>query len=319
MKKFLIITVSVVLVLAAVSFGAGAYMVRYALQPEEHGQDFAADSSKWEERVPGIMAWYDSLHAAGVFRDTVMTGVDGSRLHAVYAPASGEPCGTAVLVHGYTDNHLCMMHIARIYRDSLSLNVFLPDLHHHGLSEGDAIQMGWLDRLDVKKWLTVARGIFNSDFMVVHGVSMGGATTMMLSGEPDLPDYVKGFVDDCGYTSVWNQFAKELKEKFGLPAFPVLYAADAVCRIRFGWSFKEASSVNQLAKCKLPVLFIHGDSDDYVPTADVYVNYDAKKDGYRDLWLVPDTGHAKSCSNHPEEYAARLRAFIELCRQLCLS
>lgn len=288
-------------------------MVDYALCPEDHGQNLEKLRERWNKRMPGIIDWYDSLHTAGIFRDTVVLQPDGRHLHAVYAPGAevgGAVEGTAVIVHGYTDNHLCMMHIARIYRDSLGMNVLLPDNSHHGLSEGDAIQMGWLDRLDVKQWLNVAHGIFGGNLMLVHGVSMGGATTMMLSGEPDLPPYVRGFVDDCGYTSVWNQFAKEMKEKFHLPTFPVLNCASLVCRWRYGWDFKEASSVAQLAKCTLPVLFIHGDSDKYVPTADVYVNYQAKKEGYRDLWLAPGSAHAKSCEQHYAEYAAKVRDFV---------
>ena len=315
MKKLFKIAAIVVAVLAVVSFIAGNYMVRFALQPEDHGQNLKEYEEKWEKRIPGIMGWYGSLREEGAFRDTFIVRPDGVKLHAVYAAAPDSARGTAVLVHGYTDNHLCMMHIARIYRDSLGMNVFIPDNYHHGLSEGDAIQMGWFDRLDVKNWLGVAHGIFDEDFMVVHGVSMGGATTMMLSGEPDLPEYVRAFVDDCGYTSVWNQFAKELKEDYHLPAFPVLYAADLVCRLRYGWSFKEASSVKQLSSCTRPMLFIHGDSDDYVPTADVYVNYEAKTSGYKDLWLVPDTAHARSCQNHPAEYTSRLRDFLEICRK----
>ena len=311
MKKAIKISAIAVLVLAVVSFAAGWYMVNFALQPEDHGQDLERYSQKWNERVPGIIDWYDSLHVAGIFKDMVILGSRDRKLHAVYAAAPAPAAGTAVLVHGYTDNHLCMMHIARIYRDSLGFNVLLPDNSHHGLSEGEAVQMGWLDRLDVKQWLGIANGIFGDDFTIVHGVSMGGATTMMLSGEPDLPAYVKGFVDDCGYTTVWNQFKKELREDYSLPAFPVLYAADLVCRMRFGWSFQEASSLDQLAKCERPMLFIHGDSDKYVPTADVYLNFDAKQKGYKELWIVPDTAHARSCENHPAEYAARLHAFVE--------
>lgn len=68
--------------------------------------------------------------------------------------------------------------------------------------------MGWLDRKDVTQWMEVANRIYgDSTSMVVHGISMGAATTMMVSGEPQ-PDYVKCFVEDCGYTSVWDQFPK---------------------------------------------------------------------------------------------------------------
>lgn len=311
MKVFWKVVIAVAAVFFAVAFFAGNYMVNYALKPEDHGQNLAADAQKWEERVPGIMCWYDSLRTEGVFRDTFVVK-DGVKLHAVFAPSDVASPRTAILVHGYTDNHLGMMHIARIYRDSLGMNVFLPDLHHHGLSEGEAIQMGWLDRLDVKDWIPVSHGIFGDSVVVVHGVSMGGATTMMLSGEEDLPEYVRGFVDDCGYTSVRHQFAKELKEKFNLPPFPVLTAASFICRCRYGWSFGEASSLKQLAKCTKSMLFIHGDSDKYVPTEDVFVNYEAKKEGFRELWLVPDTPHAKSCQNYPAEYAEHLKHFMKV-------
>ena len=53
---------------------------------------------------------------------------------------------------------------------------------------------------------------------------MGAATTMMVAGEPQRP-YVKCFVEDCGYTSVWDEFSNELKTSFGLPAFPPITAA----------------------------------------------------------------------------------------------
>lgn len=54
--------------------------------------------------------------------------------------------------------------------------------------------------------------------MAVHGISMGGATTMMVSGEEQQP-FVKCFVEDCGYTSVWDEFSHELKSSFFLPPF----------------------------------------------------------------------------------------------------
>ena len=88
---------------------------------------------------------------------------------------------------------------------------------------------------------------------------------MMASGEPQRP-YVRCFVEDCGYTGVWDEFSKELKSSFGLPAFPLLYTASWLCDLKYGWNFREASSLAQVAKCRLPMLFIHGDADDYVPT-----------------------------------------------------
>ena len=92
---------------------------------------------------------------------------------------------------------------------------------------------------------------------------MGGATTMMVSGEKQQP-YVKCFVEDCGYTSVWDEFSHELKSSFHLPAFPLMYTTSWLCEKKYGWNFKEASSLKQVEKCELPMLFIHGDKDTYV-------------------------------------------------------
>lgn len=295
---------------------AGRYMCNYALLPEEHGNDIEGDRAKTDSRYPGVIAWYDGLHGSGVFRDTTLIGEGGCKLHGVYAPAAvpSRAKGTAVVVHGYTDNHICFLNLVRMYRDDLNYNVMVPDLHHHGYSEGDAVQMGWFDRFDVRRFAEMAHQIWNDDFIVIHGVSMGGATTMMLSGDADLPPYIRAFVDDCGYSSVWDQFAHNLKDQFHLPPFPVLNSASIVCKSRYGWGFKEASSVKQLAKCDRPMLFIHGDKDDFVPTEHVYKNYEAKTKGYKELWIAPGSAHAMAYKDHPEEYTQHVRDFLDKVR-----
>lgn len=319
MKKILV--KALIVLAAAISLSscvAGRFMCNYALRPKDHGTDFEATRTKIDERYDGVISnWYDPLYAAGVFKDTTIVGENGYRIHAVYAPAIDPSTaqGTAIVIHGYTNNHLTFSNLTRMYRDSLNYNVFVPDLQYHGESEGRAIQMGWLDRLDIVRWIPIAHDIFGDDFMVIHGVSMGGATTMMVSGE-ELPGYVRAFVDDCGYSSVWDQFKHNLHDQFHLPPFPVLTSANIVCRRRYGWDFKEASSVNQLAKCDRPMLFIHGGADTYVPTEHVYKNYDAKTQGYKDLWIAPGSAHALAFKDHPDEYIRRVREFLATAREI---
>jgi len=300
-----------VAVLCVSSCFIGRYMVNYALLPEEHGNDLPGDREKTEGRYPGIISWYDSLHTANIFRDTTLVGRGDYKLHGVFAPAADPEAaqGCAVVIHGYTDNHICFLNLVRMYRDSLNYNVMVPDLHYHGLSEGRAVQMGWFDRFDVESFMEMAHNIWNDDFMVIHGVSMGGATTMMISGD-DIPDYVQAFVDDCGYSSVWDQYKFNLKQQFHLPPFPVLNSASIVCKHRYGWGFKEASSLVQLAKSTKPMLFIHGDKDDFVPTEMVYKNYDAKVNGYKEMWIAPGSEHAMAYKDHPAEYTQHVREFL---------
>ena len=165
-------------------------------------------------------------------------------------------------------------------------------------------------RKDVLQWMDVAHHIYgDSTQMVVHGISMGGATTMMVSGE-ELPDYVKCFVDDCGYTSVWDQFKKELKEDFGLPAFPLMHTTSLLCDWVYDWNFREASALEQVKKCHLPMLFIHGEKDEYVPTRMVYELYNAKTEP-KELWTVPNADHATSYKLNKEIYTQKVKQFID--------
>jgi hypothetical protein len=182
-----------------------------ALTPTPYGQeDFERTRFKADSLMPGATAWYDSLKTRGILKDHRITGEDGYELHACSVPAARpeEAGGTAIVVHGHGDSHVVFMYLVRLYRDVLNYNVLFPDLQYHGYSGGDEIQMGWKDRLDVIRWIDVAHNLFQDDFMVLHGVSMGAATVMMTSGEL-LPDYVRCFVEDCGYNSVYGELAKK--------------------------------------------------------------------------------------------------------------
>lgn len=335
MKKGIKYSLIGVLVLIVIALTGGSfYMLGYSLTPEHNkGKDIPGSYEYMFGEYPHIKPWVDSLQAVGALRDTFIINHEGRQLHAIFAAAPEPTDKTAVIVHGYTDNAIRMLMIGYLYNKELKYNILLPDLQDQGLSDGPAIQMGWKDRLDVKRWTEVAHELFRQwdDIshdtiikvegycqigiesiekmqMVVHGISMGAATTMMLSGEK-LPDYVKCFVEDCGYTSVWDEFSHELKAQFGLPPFPLMYTASWLCDAKYDWNFKEASSLNQVKKCKLPMLFIHGDADTYVPTWMVHPLYEAKPEP-KELWLVPGAKHAMSYKDYPQEYTERVKEFV---------
>ena len=132
MKKVLVLLLTV---LSLNSCLVGRYMCKYALLPEEHGNDIEGDHAKAESRYPGVIAWYDGLHDAGVFRDTSLVGEGGYKLHAVFAPAANpaHAQGTAVVVHGYTDNHLCFLNLVRMQvYDSLLFHRVIKDFMIQG-------------------------------------------------------------------------------------------------------------------------------------------------------------------------------------------
>lgn len=309
-KGFYIISI-IILVLIGCAIGGSFYMLDFSLTPNAKIRVKDADSySYMYANYPFLRSWVDSLNQEKALRDTFILNPEGIRLHTYYIAAPQTTSKTAVIVHGYTDNAIRMFMIGYLYNRDLQYNVLLPDLQHQGESEGSAIQMGWKDRLDVMQWMQIANHLFgDSTQMVVHGISMGGATTMMVSGEKQ-PPYVKCFVEDCGYTSVWDEFTHELKSSFHLPAFPLMYTTSWLCDRKYGWNFKEASSLNQVAKSELPMLFIHGDKDTYVPTWMVYPLYETKP-APKELWIVLGASHAVAYKENKEEYTQKVHNFVE--------
>ena len=297
--------------LCAIVVAGSFYMLDYSLTPERIRRSVETRLSQLFASYPYVRPWLDSLQRHHALLDTVVYQRSGERHHALYIYAPRPTNKVAVLVHGYKDRAVGMLKIAYIYQ-RMGYHVLLPDLHAHGTSEGNDIQMGWKERFDVMRWQAVADSIFRDSTgttqQVLHGISMGAATTMCVSGEQTAP-YVKCFVEDCGYTSAWDEFRNELKARFSLPPFPLLYTTSWLCKLRYGWSFAEASPLNQVKKCTKPMLFLHGGIDDFVHTDMVYRLYSAKP-APKELWVWHGSAHDESLKKHPREYMEVVEKFV---------
>lgn len=238
---------------------------------------------------------------------TEIRSFDGLRLNAyeyTHEDAGGK---WAVLAHGYTGNALQMLVSAKRFFE-MGFNVLTPDARGHGESEGDYIGMGWHDRLDIVDWVDYLLAGQPDAQIVLFGVSMGAATVMMASGEA-LPDNVRAIVEDCGYSSVSGEFAYQMKQLFGIPAFPVMNFASAVTRLRAGFFLGEADAAAQVAKSKTPILFIHGDADTFVPFYMQDIVYEAAG-AEKEKLVAPGAGHGMSAHVLGEEYWEAVASFL---------
>ncbi|MGL5329631.1 MAG: alpha/beta hydrolase, partial [Peptostreptococcaceae bacterium] len=212
-----------------------------------------------------------------------------------------------ISVHGYTSEAINLSTYAKHFYD-MGYNVLLPNLRAHGESEGNYIGMGWDDRLDVIDWINYILANDKDANIILHGVSMGAATVSMVSGE-DLPSNVKAIIADCGYTSVWNQFAYQLEDLFGLGEFPIMHVSSLVGQIKAGYSIKEASAIDQVKKSKTPILYIHGDKDDFVPYFMMEELYNATS-SEKEMLTIEDAAHAKASAVNPTLYWTTIYDFI---------
>ena len=300
-KKIIGIAISSILVILILGLSfVGNYFYNLALNPDTP-KDIVFGTPEEAEATSGqvLDSYIQWLLTESNYTDETLTSFDNLNLHAYKVLNQNDSNKWVITVHGYTSEGINMSSYAKNYYD-IGYNVLIPDLRSHGLSEGDYIGMGWDDRLDIIDWINTILEYNPNAEIVLHGVSMGAATVSMVSGE-DLPSNVKAIVADCGYTSVWDEFAYQLDDLFSLPEFPILNVSSLVAKVRAGYFLGEASTLKQVAKSKTPILFIHGDEDDFVPYYMMEELYNATS-SEKEMLTIKNAGHAKASEVDPETY-----------------
>lgn len=214
-----------------------------------------------------------------------------------------------VLIHGYTSRKETLLDFAKVYYEH-GYNVILPDLRAQGESEGVYTGMGWLEKNDILLWIDNIISTNPNAEIVLHGVSMGAATAMMTAGESSLQDNVVAAVEDCGYTSMWDISTYEALGRYNFLGIPTLFMASVFSDLNAGYSFTNASALEQVKHSKIPILFIHGDEDKLVPVEMVYELYDAAV-CEKELLVVKGAGHGGSESTDQELYWTTVFDFVE--------
>ncbi len=248
--------------------------------------------------------WFDGIAKEKL---AIQSTNEDKILHADYIFPEKESNIFIVVVHGYTSSPRGMGMYAKKYHE-LGYNVILPSLNGHADSESSIITMGWNDRLDVIDWINFIVENYPESKIVIHGESMGAATTMMATGEA-LPSNVKVAVADCGFTSVWDIFSNKIKNNFKVSEFPMLYSASTVNKLYAGFDFKEASCLEQLKKSNTPTIFIHGDKDKFVPYEMLDKVYEACA-SEKEKVTIENSPHARNACANPELYWDSIISFI---------
>lgn len=294
------------LVVAAGTMTAAQKLYQFAFNRVDKVPETSAEKQKYAQAYYDYVNWLKQ-------QPTQTWEIEASdqplKLSATYVPADVPTTDSVIVAHGYKGNGETMANYAQMFHE-MGYNVLLPDDRAHGHSSGDYISFGWLDRLDYQNWIQriiVETG--QESRIVLFGVSMGGATMEMLSGE-QLPEQVRCIIADCGYSNIDDEMSYLLKKTFHLPKYPFLPAVSAINVYRQGFQLKQVSSVNQLQHNYRPILFIHGEKDAYVPLSMVEANFDASR-GPKEKWIVKDATHAESFWIDPRAYQDRIQRFID--------
>ena len=249
------------------------------------------------------LAWYNEIKPEIL---TVYSNL-GRDMRADYIPAEKPTDNWAIVIHGYSAKTRVMSHYAWKYH-TLGYNVILPHMVGHDSDSVRYCSMGFHDKTVIKDWISYIVKKNPEAKILMHGVSMGSATTMLVTGE-DIPSNVVCAVADCGYTSCWDEYVYQAKQMFHMPPVVVESANFASLR-RKNFDFRLCAPIEAVKKSKTPTLFIHGADDDFVPYRMMQPLYESCTAPYKQMLTVPGAFHANAAFAGNELYWSTTEEFI---------
>jgi fermentation-respiration switch protein FrsA (DUF1100 family) len=212
-----------------------------------------------------------------------------------------------IIVHGYTNSALDMLNYAKHFYQK-NMNVILIDQRAHGKSGGKYSSMGWIERKDIINWISYINKKDKNAKIILFGISMGAHTVMMASGEK-LPLNVKGIIEDSGFISIYKQFANQLKYLKFLPK-PIIYFSHFFGMAFIKFNIYKENGIKQLKQGTIPMLFIHGSKDRFVPLNNYYEAYEVYG-GKKEQLLVENAKHMQAAKTNPQLYYSKIDSFIK--------
>lgn len=308
-RKMLRIVTVVLGVVAAAELGIAAYFYRRTMIRGNAKTDrtIKMAGTDWNQHMPFIQARKEAM-LSEKHSDEWLMSADGLRLHATWFP-QGECKKIVICFHGYTSQGMKDYLGLSGYYLKNGYSMLLVDERAHGESEGKYIGFGCLDRIDALKWINwVLRKCGEDVEILLHGTSMGGATVLMMSSL-ELPEQVKGIVSDCAFTSPKEVFSHVLKSMYHLPAFPMMNISNFLNKRFAGYGLDECNAAREVKKAKVPILFIHGSGDTFVPYSMCETMYENCASSKKKL-IIEGAAHAECYYKDTDAYENALTEFI---------
>ncbi|MEP6774284.1 MAG: alpha/beta fold hydrolase [Chloroflexota bacterium] len=251
------------------------------------------------------------LNSNAVPEYVVYSGHNGMERSGWFVPGADtaeKPWPTILLLYGYGGHKEQMAYYARLLHDA-GFACFMFDMHGSGLLRGLPVTMGYTERwdtLDAVAYLGT-RSDVDSDRIGALGVSMGAATALMAA---ELEPKIKAVVSDSSYADLNDMVQPGLRTFVGRPATffaPLIMRwAEQMVGMKAGAVHPEASA-GKLGQ--RPLFVIHG-ADDQLTDPNSAPRIFAAASGPKELWVVPDCGHARAPEVAHEEYKERVTAFF---------
>ena len=304
----LLIVLTIILILILVTSYICFYMTFYTKNKQATNNEiYIPDDNIYRQYKQTIL---DDIYEVRKYpnKDIKIKSFDGLTLHGkYYEKIKGAPI--EIMFHGYKGNSERDMStgVKRAFR--CNRNALIVDQRASGLSEGHIISFGINERKDCLAWVNYVVEEFGKEVKIIlTGVSMGAATVMNASAL-DLPENVVGILADCGYNRSKDIIKKCIKDMH-LPANILYPFVKLGAKIYGRFNLEETDPIESIKKCKLPIIFIHGDKDDFVPHNMSLKLYEACN-SLKHMVSIKNAGHGISYLADPDLYVEDLNNFFK--------
>ncbi len=247
------------------------------------------------------LCWWEKVK----FEQVQTKSFDGLKLAGYFFDAKSDK--TVVIVHGFGGSHLEMQPYCKLFHDK-NFNVLAVDCRAHGQSEGNCVGFGWLDRLDVLSWVKFLNEKLPQSKIVLFGLSMGAAAVCMAAGEKDLQNVV-AVISDCAFDNADREIEYVMKQRKIPRVFK--YHLFSYARRLHNFDIMQADVIKMVKKTSVPMLYIHGAKDDFVPVENMKNLFAATPQNLRESFMVEDAGHALSYSVAGVMYEKKISDFLK--------
>ncbi|MBI9008615.1 MAG: alpha/beta hydrolase [Tenericutes bacterium] len=222
--------------------------------------------------------------------DIEVTSYDELKLYGYYIPSYNKNSkDIAIIVHGYQSKATDMIIIAKMYAE-MGFQVILTDLRGHGQSEGTFTTFGYYEKYDLKKWINFAIRTYGADSnILIHGVSMGAATAMMVTGLDIPKEKIKFLLLDSGFNKLRHALLNPNKSRLLKVFYPGL---NVVTYSKHRFVLDRVNPIKQMKRNTIPFLIVQGDKDTAVTVSMAKDIYDSSPTITKELLIIKDSKHA---------------------------
>jgi len=257
--------------------------------------------NKYKEIIEKELKWFNKIE----YKDIYIKSKDNLKLHAIYID-NKKSNKVIILSHGYRSTARRDIYPSCHEYYKLGFSLLIIDQRTSNLSKGHFITYGYKEREDLSLWIDYIHKKHKK--IILAGISMGATSTLMT---PEINNKIEYIIVDSGYINAYEETKYTLTKLVKIPAFMFMPTINIFCILIARFNLKKVDTVKALENINnIPILFVHGEEDLFVPIMNTYTNYDKYK-GPKDILTIPDANHGMGYLVDKDKYIKKIKEFIK--------